>query len=132
MICYLDTSAAGKLLVTEPESDALVRHLDQFGHRRGSVIASSTLLETELRRMASRLGFTQAAVSGLLRKLSVIDIERDVFREAGLMLPGGSLRSLDAPHIATAERIAADEFISYDERQAQSAAEVGLRVTQPA
>ncbi|MCU1479204.1 MAG: hypothetical protein JWQ64_3897 [Subtercola sp.] len=131
MICYLDTSAAGKLLVNEPQSDALIRHLDQIGHKRGSVIASSTLLETELRRMASRVGFTQASVSDLLRKLSVVDIERDAFREAGLMLPGSSVRSLDALHIATAERIAADEFISYDERQASSAAEVGLRVTQP-
>ena len=131
MIVYLDTSAVGKLLVDEEESDALVAHLDSRAREPGAIIASSTLLETELRRMSDRVGFSQHAATSVLRKLTIVDMERETFHEAGLMLPGSTLRSLDALHIATAEHITADEFVSYDSRQIDSATARGMHVVIP-
>ena len=131
MILYLDTSAVGKLLIKEKESTALGHYLDRHAADGDSVIASSSLLETELRRLAGRTGVTQSAVTAVLRRLTIIDIERGTFREAGLLLPGGSLRSLDALHLAVAERIAADEFVTYDVRQADAARTVGLTIVDP-
>ena len=131
MILYLDTSAAAKLAVEEAESAALANFLDDRSAVPGSVLASSSLLETELRRMAHRAGVAQTTITEVLRRLTIIDVERGTFRDAGL-LPGGNLRSLDALHLAVAERIAADEFVTYDARQAEAAHSLGLTVVHPA
>jgi predicted nucleic acid-binding protein len=130
VILYLDTSAVGKLLVQEAESEALAQYLDGAA-ASGSTIASSSLLETELRRLAERVGIPQPAATEVLRRLDIIDLDRGMFREAGL-LPGASLRSLDALYIAVGLRVAADEFVTYDTRQAQAAQTVGLSVVSPA
>lgn len=52
MICYLDTSAAMKLLVEVPESDGLTRYL-QAGASEQELVAS-WLLHTELHCAANR------------------------------------------------------------------------------
>jgi uncharacterized protein len=130
LIAYLDTSAAGKLLADEAESVALQAHLDDLIGRSGADIVSAVLLETELRRMATRVRIPQTAVTNVLSRLAVIEMDRSLFREAG-MLPGSTLGSLDALHIAAALRAGADEFLSYDPRQLDGAEAVGLRVASP-
>ncbi|WP_022885511.1 type II toxin-antitoxin system VapC family toxin [Glaciibacter superstes] len=131
MIIYLDTSAVGKLIVEEAESTALAGYLDERAADDETIIASSSLLETELRRLADRVRISQVVVTEVLRRFTLVDMERGVFREAGLILPGSSLRSLDALHIAVAVRTAADEFVTYDLRQAEAARSVGLTVVNP-
>lgn len=49
-VVYVDTSALGALLIDQPESPALLDWLDRTSAR----LVSSDLLETELRRVASR------------------------------------------------------------------------------
>lgn len=129
MRVYLDTSAAAKLLVDETESDALAAYLDEAGAERDLV--SSALLETELRRLAVRLGLDQLAVTDLLARVDLVDPPRSLFHEAGL-LPGTHLRSLDALHLATALRVDADTLIAYDARLLDAARSLGLRVHSPA
>jgi uncharacterized protein len=124
---YLDTSAAAKLLVDEPESDALARHLDRVGP--DEMLASNALLETELRRVAVRLDLAQASVSEVLARVALVDPDRSLFHEAGL-LPGATLRSLDALHLATALRLAA-VVVAYDARLVASATALGLDVVSP-
>lgn len=131
MIVYVDTSAVGKLLLEEPESPALARYLDDVSADDDAVLVSSALLETELRRLADRTAVSQLAVTEVLRRITLLDIERGSFREAGLILPGSSLRSLDALHLAVAVSVATDEFITYDHRQAESAQSLGLTLVQP-
>lgn len=131
MIVYVDTSAVGKLLLDEPESTALARYLDEMSAHDEIVIVSASLLETELRRLADRAGVPQLAVTEVLRRFTLVDIERGSFREAGLLLPGTLLRSLDALHIAVAVRVATDEFVTYDLRQAEAARSLGLKVVRP-
>lgn len=131
MIVYLDTSAAGKLLIEEAESSTLARHLDDVNADDSNMIASSFLLETELRRLVGRAGIEQRRATDLLARFALIDVDRGAFREAGLVLPHRNIRSLDALHIVAASRIAADQFITYDLRQRDAAVELGLTVVQP-
>jgi len=129
MRIYLDTSAAAKVLVDEAESEALTAYLDD--ERSNTEIVSSALLETELRRLAGRLGLDQSAVSDLLTRIDLIDPSRSIFHEAGV-LPGPTLRSLDALHLATALRIEADVVVAYDLRLLDAARDLGLAIDSPA
>ena len=129
MRIYLDTSAAAKVLVDEAESEALTAYLDD--ERSNTEIVSSALLETELRRLAGRLGLDQSAVSDLLTRIDLIDPSRSIFHEAGV-LPGPTLRSLDALHLATALRIEADVVVAYDPRLLDAARDLGLAIDSPA
>ena len=129
MRIYLDTSAAAKVLVDEAESEALTAYLDD--ERSNTEIVSSALLETELRRLAGRLGLDQSAVSDRLTRIDLIDPSRSIFHEAGV-LPGPTLRSLDALHLATALRIEADVVVAYDLRLLDAARDLGLAIDSPA
>jgi len=127
--CYLDTSAAAKLLVEETESEGLVAFLERAVDG-GDVLGSSRLLETELRRLAIRLAIPQEHVTLVLERLDLLVPDDEVFRTAGL-LPGTALRSLDALHVAAALRWGADAVVTYDERQALAARAVGMEVVAP-
>lgn len=123
---YLDTSAAGKLLIDEAESGALA----EWTERDGVELVSSYLLETELRRLAVRAGVPQEAVTDILDHVSLDEAPPSLFREAGL-LPGRHLRSLDALHLASALRLDVDAVVTYDERLAASGELLGMRVMSP-
>ena len=124
---YLDTSAALKLIVEEPESAALARMID--GEQPDLVAV--WLLETELRRVAHRLdGPEMDMVTQFLTGVSLYEMPGSLFREAGL-LPGADLRSLDALHLAGAIRIGVDCVVTYDTRLAASARSLGIPVMSP-
>ena len=129
MIIYLDTSAAAKLLVEEQESATLASFLDQET-ANGSQVVAAMLLETELRRFATRTSLPQVSVTNLLTRVDLFELDRSIYHEAG-MLPGGFLRSLDALHIAVAIRADSDVFLSYDARQRDAADTVGLSTSSP-
>jgi predicted nucleic acid-binding protein len=125
---YLDTSAALKLLVEEPESAALAESLDSARPDLGACL----LLETELRRCAHRIAeLTQEVVTEFLAGIDLYELPPPVFNEAGL-LPGERLRSLDALHLATAVRLGSERVVTYDERMTQAARNLGLVVFAPA
>ncbi len=130
MISYLDTSAVAKLLADEVETNALRAHLDDRVASGDADLVSAFLLESELRQMATRTGIPQTAVPDVLSRLSLLDMDRSVFRDAGLLI-GANLRSLDALHIAAALHAGANEFITYDTRQQEAAGAVGLLVRTP-
>lgn len=128
MTVYIDTSAAAKLLLDEAESNALTVDLENLD--KDERLLSSVLLETELRRLAIRHGLEQATVTELLEQVELVEPDRSLFAEAGL-LPGPNLRSLDALHLATALRIDASVVLAYDRRLQQAARTVGLAVAAP-
>lgn len=124
---YLDTSAALKLIIREAESEALI---EEIGSAR-PILAASFLLETELRRVVHRVPeLSQALVTSLLDRVDLYEVLPAMFRHAGL-LPGAQLRSLDALHLATAIAIGADDILTYDQRFAEAAGQVGLTVLAP-
>lgn len=125
---YLDTSAALKLIVEEPESEALAGAIDE----EGPDLVACLLLETELRRAMHRhpaLG--QELASDVLDGVSLYEVPGSLFRVAGL-LPGAALRSLDALHLTAAVRLSVDAVVTYDVRMVDAARSLGLRSLSPA
>ena len=125
---YLDSSAIVKLAVRERESDALRRHL-----RRRRPLVSSALARAEVLR-ALLPGGESALVAGrrVLASLNLVRVNDRVLDLAGSILPI-ELRSLDAIHLATAERLGSElgSFVTYDERMAAAARQLGHRVSAP-
>lgn len=124
---YLDTSAAAKFLVVERESEALSEWADSVS----SELVATHLVETELRRFAHRHELPQTAATEILDRVSLFDTSPSLYREAGL-LPGRSLRSLDAIHLAASVRLGVDAIVTYDVRLAEAALSLGLPVHAPA
>lgn len=122
---YLDSSAAVKLIVEETESAALAAWADEHPD-----VVGTLLMETELRRTAHRLHLSQALVTELLRRITMHEVTAGTFREAGA-LPGPYLRPLDALHVASALRLGCREVVTYDDRMADCARELGLDVVTP-
>jgi predicted nucleic acid-binding protein len=125
---YLDSSAIVKLAVREPESDALLTYL-----RRRTPWVSSAIARTEVLR--ALLGGGEAALAagrGVLSRCDLVRVNDRVLNIAGTMDPP-ELRSLDAIHLATAERLREEiqELIIYDERMASAARQLGFRVSAP-
>jgi len=120
---YLDTSAAVKLLVEEPESVTLAQYLDQPNVETVACL----LLETELRRFAVRHAIPQQELTAILDTISLYDMPHSLYYEAGI-LPGRHLRSLDALHLVAAVRLETDVIVSYDNRLQEAAAELGLEI----
>jgi predicted nucleic acid-binding protein len=129
VICYLDTSAAMKLLVEEAESAALVSYL-RSGDRERQVVAS-WLLHTELHCAANRHpGDVDLESAGIvLDTVALIDLTRGDLLTAGT-LPG-RLRSNDALHLAVALRVGADEMVTYDAELATASNAAGVVAVQP-
>jgi predicted nucleic acid-binding protein len=123
---YIDTSAAAKLLVEEEESAALAKFCDQ----PEAELVATDLLETELRRFAVRGALPQADVSVILSRIVLHEIPRSSYVAAGLF-PGAGLRSLDARHLAGAQRLGVDGVITYDDRFADAAVGQGFVVLAP-
>jgi predicted nucleic acid-binding protein len=125
---YLDSSAIVKLVVREPESAALRRYL-----RRRRPLVSSALARAEVCRALLPLG-TDVVRRGqeVLSALELARVSDAVLADAGRLLPA-ELRSLDAIHLATARRLGEDLFrlVTYDDRMAAAANQMGFRVSTP-
>jgi predicted nucleic acid-binding protein len=126
-IGYLDTSAAMKLVLDEPQSEALTTELAERADRR---LVSSWLLHTEMRCAAGRHPeeIDLGAVGIVLDSVSLIDLTRGDLLAAGTHAP---LRSNDAIHLAVALRVGADEIVTYDGELAERATAAGLPVLSP-
>jgi predicted nucleic acid-binding protein len=116
-----------KLVVEEPESDALAQAIDS----EQPDLVACWLLETEMRRAAQREEqLTQRIISEFLEGVGLYEVPASLFREAAV-LPGARLRSLDALHLAAAIRIGVDRVVTYDARLQDSARSLGLNVFTP-
>ena len=129
MIVYVDTSAVIKLVVDEPESNALAEELERFRH--SDTLVASLLLHTELHCAAHRrlADVEPDTIGAVLSVLALVDVERSDLLTAPL-LPG-RLRSADAIHLATALRVGARGMVAYDSELSAAAAAAGIRVVSP-
>ncbi|MGH7686305.1 MAG: type II toxin-antitoxin system VapC family toxin [Candidatus Dormibacteria bacterium] len=126
---YLDASAILKLIVREPESQALQRFLAQWPHR-----SSSTLVRTETIRALRRSGYDTRVgdarrVMGTMR---LVRLDEPLLDRAADLEPR-TLRSLDAVHLASALALGSDlgVFIAYDNRLIDAARAHGIPVDEP-
>lgn len=129
-IAYLDSSAFVKLVVAEPESEAL-----RSAMSRWRVFASSTLLRTETVRALRHSGNDAhiAAARKLMRSVHMVRMDEPLLDRAGDINPP-DLRSLDAIHLAAALQLSTDVGVLfvYDARLKQAAEACGIDVESPA
>ena len=126
-VTYLDTSAAMKLVLDEPESEALVDELSSATDRR---LVSSWLLHTEMHCAAGRHPhqIDLGSVRAVLDVVTLVDLIRGDLLAAGSHAP---LRSHDAIHLAVALRVGSDELAAYDAELARAAEGAGIVVLSP-
>jgi uncharacterized protein len=127
---YFDTSALMKIVAEEAESAGLGVWIDERGERLvSSELARVELLRAVRRRDATLLPYAQE----LLKRTLLLALSTSVVEAAGLLEPV-SLRSLDALHLASALSLGPDldGLVTYDNRLAQAAEELGIRTLAPA
>ena len=127
MSVYLDSSALVKLVVEEPESEDLRTFV---GDR---VVVSSTVARTEVIRAVARTEPERVgAAEKVFAETSLIIIDGPLASAAAWVEPG-SIRSLDAIHLATARRleVGLEVLVTYDRRMVEAARMAGLRVASP-
>ena len=127
---YLDSSAIIKLIVREPETDALAAALERWPDR-----VSAALARVEVHRALRRAGRPRAAhvqADAVLDALVLIRLDEPVLARAA-SLADRQMRSLDAIHLAAALTIGddPDALITYDVRLARLASQEGLTVLHP-
>jgi uncharacterized protein len=126
---YLDTSAALKLVMPEPETAALEQWI---GERTGIPRVSSRLLRIEMSRAVARNApHRMSRVNIVLSAVALLSID-DVVPTAEAVADR-ALRSLDAIHLATAHelRTGLSAFVCYDDHLCKSAQALGLPVEAP-
>ena len=125
---YVDASAVGRVLLGEPDAQAVLRELAGFDQH-----VASRLMRIELRRLALREDAFEAA-DRLLDGVALIPLDDAVLAAAETVL-SATVATLDAIHLATALRLAAagmlDTVMTYDRQLADGAAHHGLRVVAP-
>lgn len=127
MSIYLDSSALVKLVVEEPESEELRTFV---GDR---LVVSSTVGRTEVIRAVARTEPERVgAAERVLAETSLIIIDGPLASAAAWVEPA-SIRSLDAIHLAAAQRleVGLEALVTYDRRMVDAAQMAGLRVASP-
>ena len=127
---YLDTSAALKLVVAEPETGRLELWMAEHA---GIPRVSSRLLRIEMLRAVTRTAPHRISrVNVVLSAIALLSM--DDVAPAAEVIGDKTLRSLDAIHLATAHEIRTElsAFVCYDKRLRDSAHALGLPVEAPA
>ena len=131
MSTYVDSSALLKRYVDEADSadaDALLRADNALLTARHTIV--------EVRRNLARLlsgrdlASARATFADDLRSISIIELDEATCDSAALIAESTGVRTLDALHLAAAQRISAPGvgFLTFDPRQAQAARAIGLTV----
>jgi hypothetical protein len=130
-VLYLDSSALVKLVIAEPESQALAQWLAE---RADLPLVSSALHRSEVPRAIWR-----ADPSGLPRSLRQMRGVQKVnvttaILDSSAAIPPQTLRAADAIHLASALGIRRDltAFVAYDKRLLAAARDAGLPTASPA
>jgi predicted nucleic acid-binding protein len=126
-IAYLDASAIVKLVRVEPESPGMLRW-----YQESERLVTSRIGVVESRRAAHRGDGDLARLVVVIDRLEVFELDSDIDQRASAIGPS-SLRTLDAIQLATALSIPGlGSFVTYDDRLAEAARNVGLPVVRPA
>ena len=130
MAHYLDTSALVKLMVQEPETDALRSWLAAAEREPVACDLARTELMRTVRRAAPELAPNARRV---LDAITLTQVTTAVFEHAGHLQPG-ALRSLDAVHLAAALDLGDDlhGLVTYDQVLTDAARSCGIDVIAPA
>ena len=125
---YLDSSALVTIIVERRYVGELHAFLDE--HATEDTV-TSTIGFIETVRTCDRLGSYPNLMARLLREHTEIKVTAEI-RDAAAHVPG-ALRSLDAVHVASAQKLGSEliSLVTYDKRMADAARAVGLPVAMP-
>lgn len=130
-LLYLDSSALVKLVLPEPETEALLELLKLWPER-----VSSSLARVEVLRAVRRAGEEDVVLrraEEVVARIGLLQIDTRILSAAARLEPR-ELRTLDAVHLATAlsvgEQLGA--VVAYDSRLAQAAEHYGVPILAPA
>lgn len=125
---YLDSSAIVKLAVREPESEALRCYLRARRPRVSSALARAEVMRALLDKGES----ARKAGRRALANVDLLRIDNRVLDIAAGLLPV-EFRTLDAIHLATAQRLGVDlgRLCTYDARLREAAETRGIAVVAP-
>ena len=131
MSTYVDTSALLKRYVEEADSaaaDGLLRADHALLTARHTIVE----VRRNLARLLSgrELIAARAAFADDLRSVSIIEIDEATCESAASIAETTGVRTLDALHLAAAQRVSEPgmSFLTFDLRQAQAARALGLMV----
>jgi hypothetical protein len=125
---YLDSSAIVKLVLHEPESAALRRHLRLIADTASSGLAWAEVPRAVRRSEPAAL----QRVQPVLDRLLAIAVTPDVIAQAARLDPP-EVRTADAIHVVSAASLGPDLawLVTYDARMAAAATAKGLPVVSP-
>jgi predicted nucleic acid-binding protein len=128
---YVDSSAILKRYVEEadsPAADTLLRADSELLTARHTIVE----VRRNLARLLSGGALTAArrAFAADLASISIIELDEATCESAATIGETTGVRTLDALHLAAAQRVAAPgvSFLTFDLRQAQAARALGLTV----
>lgn len=125
---YLDSSALVTIVLGRRNAKELGNFLDAHN---GVGTCTSTIGFVETVRACDRIGAFPNLMASLAREHAELLVSEKV-RDAAAAVPG-NVRSLDAIHVASAERLGAKltALVTYDNRMAEVARAAGLPVAMP-
>jgi predicted nucleic acid-binding protein len=117
-----------KLVVTEPESAALVRAIPQ----EVEIVTSAVSIVEVIRaaRLAELEDDIEPEPEAVLAGCTLVDVDLAILRSAS-GLASRALKTLDAIHLASAISAAPHVMLTYDRQLARAAKAVGVRVESP-
>jgi predicted nucleic acid-binding protein len=126
---YLDSSAIVKLVVREPETEALLAFLEPRQLRVTSALARVEVLRAV--RDHGRSATPRA--TAMLDALSQLALD-DALLDSAAAIDANQLRSLHAIHLASVRQLEGelDVLVTYDERMLAVARALGIPVSVPA
>lgn len=129
-VTYLDASALVKLVLSEPESGALIAFLSEAPAPITSELARVEVVRAA--RRASRQADVHDRADRVMASVSLLRLHEAILDRARTVPPPG-LRTLDAVHLAAALSLGEDlaVFVAYDARLLQAARAAGLQTASP-
>ena len=132
MRLYLDASALVKLVREEAESSSLRAFLRR--HRRDDFVTSALSRVEVVRAVAPAGPAAASAARRLVDGVAQLSLTRSILDNAAMLQTTTPMRTLDAIHVASAQRIGASlrAVVTYDARMAAAAKELAISVVAPA
>lgn len=125
---YVDSSAIVKLVVSEPESPALRRHLE------GRPLVTSAIAQVEVTQACLAVGeFTLRRVREVMTRIDLVRLSDEILAAAADVRPS-SVGPLAAIHLASLALLAHDAratMVTYDDEIADAARAMGWPVARP-
>jgi predicted nucleic acid-binding protein len=128
---YLDASAITKLFIPENDSEiaeGIIYSFDQVFTSRVSMVEVHRAIA--LFYPASDRDSWISNFRRWLEDVAVIEISRDIVNLAAAVNQNGTLKALDAIHVATAQALGGSDltFVTFDKKQGKFAKLIGMRV----